>query len=101
MVYTNAVRLYVLGVTTQPKTQKVAVGETVKYTVKATGAGKTYQWQSSTDGKTWKNCTSSKATSATFTFTAKTSHSSNYYRCVVKDNGGNTVYTEKVKLTVK
>ena len=100
VVYTNAVRLYVLGVTTQPKTQKVAVGETVKYTVKATGAGKTYQWQSSTDGKTWKNCTSSKATSATFTFTAKTSHSSNYYRCVVKDNAGNVVYTDTVRLYV-
>ncbi len=99
-VYTSSVRLYVLGVTTQPKTQKVAVGKTVKYTVAATGASKTYQWQSSTDGKTWKNCTSSKATSATFTFTAKTSHSSNYYRCRIKDSGGNTVYTDVVRLYV-
>ena len=99
-VYTDVVRLYVLGVTTQPKTQKVAVGKTVKFTVKATGASKTYQWQSSTDGKTWKNCTSSKATSATFTFTAKTSHSSNYYRCRIKDSGGNTVYTDVVRLYV-
>ena len=100
VVYTDTVRLYVLGVKTQPKTQKVAAGEKVKYTVSATGAGKTYQWQSSADGKNWKNCSSSSATKATFTFTAKTIHSSNYYRCVIKDNAGNTVYTEAVRLYV-
>ena len=100
VVYTDAVRLYVLGVTTQPKTQKVEAGDTVKFTVKATGAGKTYQWQSSSDGKTWKNCTSSKATSATFTFTGKTSHNGNYYRCRIKDNAGNVVYTNAVRLYV-
>ena len=99
-VYTSAVRLYVLGVTIQPTTQKVAVGKTVKFAVAATGASKTYQWQSSADGKTWKNCSSASATKATFTFTAKTSHSSNYYRCRIKDSGGNTVYTDVVRLYV-
>ncbi|MBQ6997536.1 MAG: Ig-like domain-containing protein [Oscillospiraceae bacterium] len=100
VIYTDTVRLYVLGVTTQPKTQKVKTGSTVKFTVKATGAGKTYQWQVSTDGKTWKNCSSSSAKKSTFTFTGKTSHSGNYYRCRIKDNGGNTVYTDAVKLYV-
>lgn len=100
VTYSDTVRLYVLGVTTQPKTQKVEVGEKVKYTVTATGASKVYQWQSSTDGKTWKNCSSSSATKATFTFTAKTSHSSNYYRCRIKDSGGNVVYTNAVRLYV-
>jgi hypothetical protein len=100
VVYTDAVRLYVVGITKQPTTQKVAAGEKVKYTVQATGAGKTYQWQSSTDGKTWKNCASTSAKYATFTFTAKTSHSSNYYRCKVTDNAGNVVYTDTVRLYV-
>ncbi len=99
-VYTNAVRLYVLSVTTQPKTQKVEAGEKVKFSVTATGAGKTYQWQVSTNGKTWKNCSSSSATKATFTFTSKTSHNGNYYRCRIKDSGGNTVYTDAVRLYV-
>ena len=99
-IYTNTVRTYVLSVTTQPKTQKVEAGDKVKFTVTATGAGKTYQWQYSTDGKTWKNCSSSSATSATFSFTSKTSHSGNYYRCRVKDNAGNTVYTDTVRLYV-
>ena len=102
VVYTSAVRLYVLGVKTQPKAQTVKSGEKVKFTVKTTGAGKTYQWQCSTDGgKTWKNCSSSSATSATFTFTGKTKHHGNYYRCKISDNAGNVVYTNKVKLTLK
>ncbi len=99
-IYTDVVRLYVLGVTTQPTTKKVKADTTVKFTVKATGAGKTYQWQSSTDGKTWKNCSSSSATEATFKFTGKTKHNGNYYRCRIKDNGGNTVYTDAVRLYV-
>ncbi len=99
-VYTDAVRLYVLGITTQPKTQKVKAGDAVKYTVKATGTGLKYQWQSSSDGKSWKNCSSASATKATFTFTAKTSHSSNYYRCKITDSAGNVVYTSVVRLYV-
>ena len=99
-VYTSAVRLYVLGVTTQPKTQKTEAGETVKFTVKATGTGLKYQWQSSSDGKTWKNCSSASATSATFTFTGKSRHSSNYYRCRITDAAGNVVYTDAVRLYV-
>ena len=99
-VYTDAARLYVLGITFQPKSQKVEAGEKVKFTVAATGAGKAYQWQSSADGKTWKNCSSSSATSATFTFTGKTSHNGNYYRCKITDTAGNTVYTDAARLYV-
>ncbi|MBQ6996902.1 MAG: hypothetical protein IJN60_00815, partial [Oscillospiraceae bacterium] len=80
----------------------VTAGKTAKFAVEATGSGLKYQWQCSTDGgKTWKNCTSSKATSATFSFTGKATHNGNYYRCVVTDSAGNVVYTVKVKLTVK
>ncbi len=102
VVYTDTVRLYVLGITEQPVKKTVTKGKTAKFAVEATGTGLVYQWQVSTDGgKTWKNCSSTSAKKATFTFTAKTSHNGNYYRCRVKDNGGNTVYSGKVKLTVK
>ena len=100
VIYSDSVRLYVLGVTTQPKTQKVEAGTAVKFTVKATGKGLTYQWQSSADGKTWKNCSSSTAKNATFTFTGKTSHNGNYYRCKVTDSAGNVVYSSSVRLYV-
>ena len=99
-VYTNAVRVYVLGVTTQPKTATVKSGSTIKYTVKATGTGVKYQWQTSTDGKTWKNCSSSSATTASFSFTSKTSHNGYYYRCKVTDSAGNVVYTDAVRAYV-
>ena len=100
VVYTNAVRLYVLGVKTQPKTQTVKAGATIKFTVKATGTGLKYQWQSSSDGKTWKNCSSTSATKATFSFTSKTSHNGNYYRCKITDSAGNVVYTSSVRAYV-
>ena len=87
-------------VATQPKTQNVEAGEKVKFTVKATGTGLKYQWQVSSNGKTWKNCSSSSAKKATFTFTGKTSHDGNYYRCKVTDSAGNTVYTSKVRAYV-
>ena len=99
-VYTDAVRAYVLGVTTQPKTATVKTGATIKYTVKATGASVKYQWQSSSDGKTWKNCSSSSATKATFSFTSKTSHNGNYYRCKITDSAGNVVYSDTVRAYV-
>ncbi len=102
VVYTDTVRLYVLGITEQPVRKTVTKGKTAKFEVEATGASKVYQWQVSTDGgKTWKNCSSSSAKKATFTFTGKDRHDGNYYRCRIKDSGGNTVYSSKVKLTVK
>ena len=99
-VYTDSVRAYVLGVTTQPKTATVKAGATIKYTVKATGASVKYQWQSSSDGKTWKNCSSTSATKATFSFTSKTSHNGNYYRCKITDSAGNVVYSDTVRAYV-
>ena len=101
-VYTDTVRLYVLGVKTQPENEKVKSGATAKFTTKATGHDVTYRWQYSTDGgKTWKNCSSSAATKASFSFKATTAKSGYYYRCKITDSKGNVVYTEKAKLTVK
>ena len=50
---------------------------------------------------TWKNCVSSSATKATFTFTGKDRHDGNFYRCQIKDSGGNTIYSIAAKLTVE
>ena len=102
VIYTDSVRLYVLGITEQTTNKTVEKGKTVKMEVRATGASKVYQWQVSTDGgKTWKNCVSSSATKATFTFTGKDRHDGNFYRCQIKDSGGNTIYSVAAKLTVE
>ncbi len=100
VTYTNTARLFVLGITSQPKTQKIVAWRTVNFAVKATGDGLKYQWQSSRDGKTWKNCVSNSAEKAYFGFTAKSKHSSNYYRCKITDSKGNVIYTDSVRLYV-
>ena len=102
-VYTAEAKLTVTAavkpaITTQPTARTAAVGETVSFTVTASGTGLTYQWQYSGDyGKTWTNKTG--ATSASYTVTAKASYNGMLYRCRVKNSGG-TVYSSKVRLTV-
>ena len=100
-VYTNTVRLYVLGIKTQPTTQKVKAGTTATFKVSATGLNKTYQWQYKTsESGSWQNCTATGNKTATLKVSATTGKSGYYYRCVIKDDGGNTVYTNAVRLYV-
>ena len=102
-VYTAEAKLTVTAavkpaITTQPKARTAAAGETVSFTVAATGTGLKYQWQYSSDyGKTWTNKAGS--TSATHTVTVKASYNGYLYRCKVTNSAG-TVYSSKVRLTV-
>ena len=98
---TDIVRLYVLGVKTQPATQKVKAGATAKFTVSATGSGKTYQWQTKTSSSgSWKNCTFTGSKTATMSVSATTARNGYYYRCKITDDAGNVVYTNTVRLYV-
>ena len=100
-IYTNAVRLYVLGIKTQPTTQKVKTGTTATFTVSATGAGKTYQWQYKTSKSgSWQNCTAKGNKTAALKVSATTGKSGYYYRCIIKDSAGNSVTTNTVRLYV-
>ena len=84
-----------------PESKTVAVGEQVKFSVKATGTGKlTYQWQTKSPSGEWKNSTSASAKTANFTLTAQAGHNGYMFRCIVKDEGGSSATTEGVKLTV-
>ncbi len=93
--------LSVLGILTKPKSQTVATGSTVKFTVKASGKGITYRWQQSTDkGQTWSNCSGSTKNKKTFSFTTKLGHSGRKYRCVVYDGAKNRIITSAASLKV-
>ena len=98
----NTVTLTVLAkptITTQPKDQTAAVGETVSFTVKASGAD-SYQWyfrKSSTDS--WSKCSGTGATTATLSVEAKAYRNGYQYRCLVKNAGGQ-VYSDAATLTV-
>lgn len=88
-------------ITKQPVAKSVKAGKKVNFTVQAVGSDIKYQWQFSTDGgDSWKDSTGTGNKSDTLTVTAKKSYNGKYYRCKVKTSAG-TVYSKKVKLTVK
>ena len=86
-------------ITTQPSNQTVGAGQTVSFTVTATGSPPpTVQWQVSTDGGlTWTDIVG--ATSTTYSFTAQSSQNGNKYRAVLTNSSG-SVTTNPVTLTV-
>ena len=89
-----------LAITGQPADCTAAVGETVKFTVKATGDGLTYQWQFSADGTTWKNSTMTGYKTATMSVPVTKARNGYQYRCVITDASGATVTSDAATLTV-
>ena len=83
----------------QPENQLVAVGEKATLSVDAetTTDSISYQWMYTVDGgDTWKTCTSSGSTKASFSFKMYKNFSGRYYVCAITDAVGNTVYTDPV-----
>ena len=102
-VYTNAVTLTVASkptITTQPKSQTASPDTTVKFTVKASGTGLTYQWYYRTSSTgTWKKSTLTGNASATLSVKATEARNGYQYKCRVSNAAG-YVYTNAVTLTV-
>ena len=68
-------------------------------TVKATGTNLTYQWQWSSNGSTWKNCTSTGYNKDTFRFTMKEVLDGREYRCVVS-SGTDSVISDSAMISL-
>ncbi|MCD8120107.1 MAG: InlB B-repeat-containing protein [Lachnospiraceae bacterium] len=87
-----------LKITTQPQDITAADGDTVYFTITATGKDVTYQWQYSTDGgTTWVN---SVGTSASYKVDVYTRKNGYLYRCIVTDAEGNSLTSDTAELTV-
>ena len=87
-------------ISTQPKAVTAKAGDTVTFTVQATGGGLTYQWQFKASGTdTWYNSSMTGAKTATLTVEATTARSGQQYRCVVKNAAG-SVTSSAATLTV-
>ena len=86
-------------ITESPADVTVKVGKTASFHVETSASGVTYQWQWSSDGKTWKNCTGAGYNTNTFSFATQTRFSGRSYRCMVTD-GAKTEYSESGLLTV-
>ena len=96
----QAAKTMVPEITTQPKSLSLKVGETVKFTVEASGGSLSYLWYYSKDnGKTWTATTVAAGKTATYTITAKNYHDGYLYRCKVTNSKG-YVTSNQVKLSV-
>ncbi len=101
VVYSKIATLYVQGITTQPKTQYVKVGNYVQYRVSATGYQNTYQWQfRSANSDTWSNSSCEGNQSATLKVQGQNGRNGHYFRCKITDGAGNVTYTKAVRLYV-
>lgn len=73
---------------TQPEDCTGSFGDTVTFTVEASGEGLSFQWQlSDDDGENWRNSSTKQATYST---TLTTTNNGRAVRCVVTDSSGNS-----------
>ena len=70
-------------ITSQPSNVTAKVGDSVEFTVEATGDDLNYQWQWSRDGETFRDCQSAGHDTDTFSFTMKSTMDNRWYRCIV------------------
>ncbi len=98
----SAVMLTVLPkITAQPKAAEAAVGKTAKFTVTATGAGLTYQWQYRYPDGSWKNSGYSTARNAALSVPVQAKYNKMQYRCIITDANGKKLTSSAAVLTVK
>ena len=100
--YTNAATatMKALEITRNPADAEAQPGEQVTMTVEAEGGNVAYQWQWSSDGETWKNCTSGGYNTDTFAFVMKAAYNGRQYRCKVTRDS-ETVYSTVATATLK
>ncbi len=90
-----------LAITEQPEAITGMAGDTVSLKVVATGSGLTYQWQYKKPGaSSFISASSAGAKTAEWTFDLVASLNGREYRCIVKDNSGNSVTSDAVLVTI-
>lgn len=90
-----------LKIIRQPKDKKAHYGDTVNFSIKASGEGLSYQWQRSADGKSWENVDSDIPTlKVKVDKEDGIDYAKEKYRCVVKDSSGLVVFSNAVSITI-
>ena len=87
-------------VTAQPESVSAPTGEAAEFTVAASGAGLTYQWQYN-KGDGWKNSGATGSKTTALTINSKTTYNGWQYRCVITDANGVQTVSGTAKLTVR
>ena len=89
-------------ITAQPTSRSGKAGETVKFTVKATGAWLAYQWQYRTSSTgCWANSTFTGANTDTLSVPVAAFRNKYQYRCIITNANGTRTYSDAATLTVK
>lgn len=88
-----------LTITKQPQSITAPVGKKVSFNVVAAGSDKiTYQWQTSSNGTTWKNTKVAGHNTAKITLTIPATYTVKYYRVIVTDaTTGKSVTSDAAK----
>lgn len=85
-----------------PVDQIVSAGETVTFQVTTTGEGLSYQWEfKKSDKDMWCYSGMPGAKTNCITVQATAVRDGYLYRCIIKDNDGNRVFSDAATLTVK
>ncbi len=101
--YSNTVTVSLVPkITTQPANKTVEVGDTLTYTITATGKAKlTYQWQSRKNSSAeWTNSGQSGAKSANLSVATTAGLHGWQFRCVVTDGNGQKAYSKPVTVSL-
>jgi hypothetical protein len=97
----NAVTLKVkTKITAQPANQSKPIGEAAQFTVKASGAGLTYQWQYN-KGDGWKNSNGTGSKTDTLTINTAAGYNGYQYRCIIGNANNQPVTSAAATLKVK
>ena len=90
-----------LSITIEPEDVEAAVGESVRLHVEANRADAAFQWQySTTNGSSWRNCTSNGCKTNTFSFLMKEIINQRKYRCHVTTSDSE-LYTSAISVRLK
>lgn len=89
----------ILSIKAQPQNTFADKGESVTFSVDATGLFVNYNWQiSSDDGNTWRQVTFPTRKKAQLTFVAENEYMNCKFRCVLTDYYGNTIISNEATL---
>jgi gliding motility-associated-like protein len=84
------------GITSQPQSREICVGQTTTFTVVATGTNLTYQWYKGTTA-----IAGATATASSYTISGATEADSGDYYCIIKSTSCPDIQTDTVTLLVK
>ena len=100
-MYTNVVRIIPpdagIAITTQPADINANAGDTVTFSVVATGVA-SYQWQvGGTNGANWTDLTWTGSNSSSMSRTMNETNIKYVYRCRLTGSDGTVLYTNTIK----